>query len=283
MGAHREPSGPVGPGSADPRPALATTRSSGVPPALPRWVLVVEILLVLGLSLGRSGVYALVDLISSALQPGRLANQTAVLNASRAPGRPWLDLLLQLLALGFGLVPVLLVAYLLYRSGESLRTLGFDGTRPRRDLLRGAALAAVVGGTGLSFYLLAHALGVNLVVVAEDLPDVWWRIPVLVLSAAQNAVIEEVIVLGFLMHRLQQLGWGPRSTVLCSAVVRGSYHLYQGFGGFLGNAAMGLLFGWLYRRWGRVMPMVVAHTLIDTVAFVGYAVLAGHVGWLPHR
>jgi len=66
-----------------------------------------------------------------------------------------------------------------------------------------------------------------------------------------------------------------------SAVLRGSYHLYQGFGGFLGNAAMGLVFGVLYRRWGRVSPLVIAHTLIDTVAFVGYAALHGRVSWLP--
>jgi membrane protease YdiL (CAAX protease family) len=44
---------------------------------------------------------------------------------------------------------------------------------------------------------------------------------------------------------------------------------------------MGLIFGYLYKRWGRVMPMIIAHTLIDTVAFVGYAVLHGHVSWLP--
>ena len=40
---------------------------------------------------------------------------------------------------------------------------------------------------------------------------------------------------------------------------------------------MGLIFGYLYRRWGRVMPLIIAHTLIDMVAFVGYALLHGHV------
>jgi membrane protease YdiL (CAAX protease family) len=45
--------------------------------------------------------------------------------------------------------------------------------------------------------------------------------------------------------------------------------------------AMGAVFVLLYRRWGRVMPMVAAHALIDTTAFVGYALLAGHVSWLP--
>jgi len=52
-------------------------------------------------------------------------------------------------------------------------------------------------------------------------------------------------------------------------------------GAFLGNAVMGLVFGYLYRRWGRVMPLLIAHFLIDSVTFVGYAVLAGHVSWLP--
>ena len=64
-------------------------------------------------------------------------------------------------------------------------------------------------------------------------------------------------------------------------MVRGSYHLYQGFGGFIGNAILGVIFGVLYRKWGRVMPMIIAHTLIDAVAFVGYAALHGHVSWLP--
>ena len=56
---------------------------------------------------------------------------------------------------------------------------------------------------------------------------------------------------------------------------------YQGVGGFVGNVVMGLVFGYLYRRWGRVMPMVVAHFLIDAVGTIGYFYLHGKVGWLP--
>ncbi len=89
------------------------------------------------------------------------------------------------------------------------------------------------------------------------------------------------MVLGYLLHRLGQLGVPAGRAIAASALVRGSYHLYQGFGGFVGNAAMGVIFGVLYRRWGRVTPLVLAHTLIDAVAFAGYAVLHGHVSWLP--
>jgi hypothetical protein len=69
--------------------------------------------------------------------------------------------------------------------------------------------------------------------------------------------------------------------VVIAAVLRGSYHFYQGLGGFAGNAVMGLIFGFLFLRWRRAAPMIVAHTLIDGVAFVGYALLVGHVSWLP--
>ena len=117
--------------------------------------------------------------------------------------------------------------------------------------------------------------------VPENLPDVWWRFPVLLLSAAQNATVEEVIVVGYLLSRLDQLGVRPWRAIALSAVIRGSYHLYQGVGAFIGNAVMGVIFGYLYRRWGRVTPLLIAHFLIDAVTFVGYALLAGHVSWLP--
>ncbi|MEV8046149.1 MULTISPECIES: CPBP family intramembrane glutamic endopeptidase [Streptomyces] len=240
-----------------------------------------ETLIVLALSLGASGVSALISFIGSVTKPGGLKDQAATLNASAAPGRPWLDLAWQLFGIASALVPVALVAYLLCREGESLRVLGFDRGRPWSDLARGAAVAAVIGSTGIAFYLAARGLGFNLTVVPEALPDVWWKYPVLVLSALQNAVLEEVIVVGYLLRRLGQLGWSPGTALVASAVLRGSYHLYQGIGGFIGNMVMGVVFVWLYRRWGRVGPLVVAHSLLDIGAFVGYALLAGRVGWLP--
>ncbi len=249
--------------------------------APPRRWLVQEVWLVFALSLGASGVRALIDLVGDLTSGRALASQTALLNGSAAPGRPWLDLALQLFSLAVGVVPVLLVAHLLVRSGEGLAGIGLDRLRPAQDLLRGTVLAALIGGSGLALYLVAHAAGANLTVVAEDLPDVWWRLPVLVLSAAQNGLLEETLVAGYLLHRLRGLGWGDDRALVVSALLRGSYHLYQGFGGFAGNVVLGLVFGRLYQRWGRATPLFVAHTLIDVVAFVGYALLAGHVSWLP--
>ncbi|WP_030865209.1 CPBP family intramembrane glutamic endopeptidase [Streptomyces sp. NRRL S-37] len=240
-----------------------------------------ETLLVLALSLGASGVSALISFVGSVTEPGGLKDQAATLNASAAPGRPWLDLAWQLFGITTALVPVALVAHFLLREGAGPRTLGFDRTRPWSDLGRGAAVAAVIGSSGIAFYLAMRGLGFNLTVVPEALPEVWWKYPVLILSAMQNSILEEVIVVGYLLRRLDQLGWSPGASLAASSVLRGSYHLYQGIGGFIGNMVMGVVFVYLYRRWGRVGPLVVAHTLLDVGAFVGYALLAGKVGWLP--
>ncbi|MEV7023165.1 CPBP family intramembrane glutamic endopeptidase [Kitasatospora sp. NPDC093558] len=246
-----------------------------------RRLLGAELLIVLGLSLGASGIRAVIDFAGSLTAPLSIGEQVATLNASQAPKRPWLDLALQLYYIGRGLMPVVLVGYLLVREGAALRVLGFDLRQKLRDLGRGAVVAAVIGGSGLLLYLASQAAGYNLKVAPSGLPDVWWRVPVLVLSAWQNAILEEVVVLGYLLRRLGQLGWSWPAAVVASSVLRGSYHLYQGVGGLVGNMVMGAVFCLAYRRWGRVMPLVMAHALIDTVAFVGYAVLAGNVSWLP--
>lgn len=252
-------------------------------PDLARALLWTELALVLLVSLGRSAIYSVVSIVSALTAPGPLSSQAANLNNSLAPDRPWLDLTYQLLRIGFALVPVALAGYLLVRSGTSLRQVWArgGGWASWGDLGRGAWLAAGVGTVGVVFYLATFALGTNLTVVAQSLPGEWWQVPVLVLAAAENAVLEEYVVLGFFLVRLRQLGFGDTAAIGLAALLRGSYHLYQGLGGFVGNLAMGLLFGLLYRRWGRVMPFVVAHTLLDVGAFVGYAALAGRVDWLP--
>ncbi|SEE30693.1 hypothetical protein SAMN04488561_0943 [Jiangella alba] len=240
--------------------------------------LTAEIWIVLGLSLGQSAVYAVVSLIARLTRPERLSEQTATLNASRSV-REYLDLTYQLLSIGFALVPVALALYLLSGPGRSaLKRIGFDLAQPRRDLLFGAGLSAVIGLPGLGIYFLGHALDMNVSIQASTLNAYWWTVPVLVLSALQNAVVEEVIVVGFLMTRLKQLGWELPAIIATSAVLRGSYHLYQGYGMAIGNMLMGVVFGYFYHRTRRVMPLVVAHSILDIVSFVGYDLFADELG-----
>lgn len=240
-----------------------------------------EVVIVLGLSLGQSAVYSVLRIIERLTRDVPLAEQTSTLNASITPDRPWLDLTYQLVGIGIGLMPVLLALYLLSLTDPPAgRTIGFDLARPRFDLGFGFLIAVVIGIPGLGLYALARAVGMNTEVQASGLADHWWTVPVLILSAAQNALLEEVVVIGYLFTRLRQLAWNAVAIIALSAVIRGSYHLYQGIGGFVGNLIMGVIFGLIYLRWKRVGPLIVAHTLLDITAFVGYALIAPRVSWL---
>lgn len=251
-----------------------------------------EILLVLGVSLGESAVYSILRIADRLTRPEPLAQQTTQMNTSVAADRPWLDLAYQLANIMFPLVPVLLALYLLaiaagpaaWRGDDpgrpSWQRIGFDLRCPGWDIGWGFLVAAGIGIPGLGFYLLAREIGINTNVAPANLADNWWTVPVYLLAAAMNGILEEVLMLGWLYLRLRQIGWSWWLIVLTSAVVRGSYHLYQGFGGFAGNLIMGVVFGLLFLRWKRVGPLVVAHTLLDIVAFVGYALVAPRVEWL---
>jgi uncharacterized protein len=240
-------------------------------PDISRGRRIAEIWIVLGVSLGQSGVYALISLVATLTQ-GPLSKATATLNTPQSP-RPNLDLTYQLVGIAFTLVPVALALWLLAGDRTDVpvtRRLGLDRSRPLADLGTGVVIAAVIGIPGIALYFAGHALGITARVVPAALNTYWWTVPVLVLQAVKNAVLEEVIVVGYLMTRLRQIGVAPWLATGTSAVLRGSYHLYQGFGAFLGNAVMGVLFAEWFRRRGRVMPLIVAHTILDTVSFVGY-------------
>lgn len=258
----------------------------------------------MALSLGRSGIYSIVNLIAMLTDNVALADQVTALNPSRSP-RPYLDLTYQLLGIFFALAPVALALYFLANR---------PGARPLREVLGldlrfadlrwGVLLALAVGIPGLVFYGIGRALGITVAVQASALNPHWWAIPVLLLSAFQNGALEEFIVVGYLYERTRDLGWGGGAGaglgqgiesgrgggfgqgswfsqgiwpfVLISALLRGSYHLYQGIGPFFGNVAMGLLFAWWFVKWPgraghRVLPLVIAHTILDAVAFIGYA------------
>lgn len=266
---------------ADAAPGLDWSAESSRLYGRDRQLMIWEVIAVVGVSLGATALRAVVSFIGAVTERQALSAQHTVLNGSQAPGRPWFDLTLQLVSIVVGLAPPFLVFYLLARNGEGPSSIGVDATEPARDLGRGAAIAAVIGGCGLGLYYLAFKAGIALNIVAANLPDVWWRFPVLLLSALQDGLLEEVLVVGYLLSRLRLIGVSPASAVAIAAVFRGSYHFYQGFGAFIGNVAMGVVFSVLFFRWRRTNPMIIAHTLINAVAFIGYTLLAGHVSWLP--
>ncbi|MET4638187.1 CPBP family intramembrane glutamic endopeptidase [Mycetocola sp. 2940] len=233
-----------------------------------------EIAIVLGLSVGASAVYSLVSILARVTDDTPLADQSARLNASQSE-REWLDFSYQFLGIFFELFVVALALFLLWQPGRSgFARIGLDFRAPGRDATRGILLFLAIGIPGIALYAAGRAAGYTVAVEASPLDTYWWTVPILILSAVRAGLVEEVIVVGYLFTRLRERGWPDWTIILSTAVLRGSYHLYQGFGPFIGNVLMGVLFGWCYRRWGRVMPLVIAHSLLDIASFVGYPIAA---------
>ena len=239
----------------------------------------IELGIVLALSLGASAAYSIVSFIAKLTAPKGLGGSQTTINASASPVA-WLDLTYQLFDVIFGLAPVALVLFLVWRSwGEQgLARMGIGRPNWLKATGRGLGLAALIGIPGLGLYIAARLLGLSAKVIPTAVTEHWWVPLVLLLLAAKAALLEETIVVGYLFARLDELGVSRRWVLLGSALLRGAYHLYQGVGGFVGNLAMGLIFGWFYRRWssrgsGALWPLMIAHFILDAVIFVGYSLV----------
>lgn len=239
--------------------------------------LIVELLIVGVLTFGFSALSAVLSLIELQLHGG-VAHSTVALNPSQSTISA-VDLIRQLMSVVRLFAIGGLGAYLLWRSGIGLRTVGLS--RPAgRDLPPGMGLAALIGLPGLGLVAAAHVLGLNAHLVPAEVHGAWWRWPVWVLLAVGNAAAEEIVVVGYFVTRQRQLGCSENVSMLASAVLRGGYHLYQGVGAGIGNAVMGLVFARYHQLTRRLWPLVIAHAIIDIVAFVGFALLHDHLGWV---
>lgn len=228
-----------------------------------------EIWLVLLLSLGASAIYSTLSLLRKLASPEGLAGSTTTINRPVVE-TPWLDLIYQLVGIGLALVPVLLALYFLRQDQVSI------GLIPNlRDVGLGVLMAASIGIPGIGLYFLALELGLTSRVVPSSIGDFVWTIPILLLAALRSGLQEEVIVVGFLLSKLKLVNptFSVVLLVLISAAIRASYHSYQGFSAVLGNFVMGIVFALVFLRTARVAPLVIAHTLMNSVVFIGYPLL----------
>ena len=254
------------------------------PSAPARERLGLELVAVLGVTYAASGLRALLENIRDQLVIeqglGLKHVATGPIVFVPKPTYAWFDLSADLIEVVLGVMPALLAVVLLLRSpGGPGCGIGLNRIR-RIEIPQGLGFAALIGIPGLGLVYVARQIGANAQIVATNFPDVWYRIPMLLLNAVQDGLAEEVVVCAYVLVRLGQLGWSAPRALVTSAVLRGSYHLYQGFGGFVGNAIMGLIFGWWFQRTRRVWPLVIAHSVIDAVSFIGYVYLHDKVSWI---
>ena len=230
-----------------------------------------ELLLVLMVSLGASAIYSILSLLRKLESSAGLAGSVTTINQSLSPN-PWLDLLSQLASIGLGLVPVLLALYFLSLDQVKI------GLVPRwKDLGIVVVLAAGIGIPGIGLYFLALETGLTSQVIPNALNSNWWTIPVLLLAALKAGLLEEIVVVAFFFRKLELAfpKLSPWWVIVLSALLRASYHLYQGPSAFVGNFLMGLAFGYYFHKTGRVAVLVLAHFVMDATVFIGYPLVFG--------
>jgi membrane protease YdiL (CAAX protease family) len=226
---------------------------------------------VLMVSLGASAIYSILSLARKLTSTQGLAGSVTTINQPLAK-TPWLDLVSQLASISLALVPVLLALYFLRMDNIKI------GLIPvKRDWLIGISLPLIIGIPGIALYAVALNLGLTSRIVPSSLGDYWWTPVVLVLAALRSGLQEEIIAVAFFAKKLKIIR--PEitiiSVIILSSLFRASYHLYQGFSAFIGNFVMGLVFGYLFMRTGRVAPLVIAHTIMNTAVFIGFPLVAG--------
>lgn len=218
------------------------------------------------------GVLAAVDLLAQHV--GGVATVTRF--PTVLPGHPLENLILGVLNyLEVGAV-VPLGLLLLSRTGQ--RPADFGLTRPwaARDLWPALGLTAASYGVtylaAIPFVPLEKTSLFNSVPIG-NVPHYYVIYGIAI--ALTTAITEETLVSGYLLTRLDQLGWDPRWALVLSLTLRTSYHVYYGLG-FLLTIPSGYLFTRSFQKHRRLVRPIIAHFLYDAVLFV-ISVLGVHL------
>jgi membrane protease YdiL (CAAX protease family) len=182
-------------------------------------------------------------------------------------GHPLTNMLLGMLAYLPVAAVVPLGLYLLARTGQDRRVLGLEPPTFARDVLPGIGLGLAAFGVEIFLILIVHGLLINdpSLFVSPSISHLpkYYVIWGLMISAV-TAVTEEVMVNGYLITRLGQLGWTPRASLIVSLILRTSYHVYYGIG-FIFTIPFGFFVTRSFQKHGKLMRPIMAHFLYDAV------------------
>jgi hypothetical protein len=162
-------------------------------------------------------------------------------------------------------VPIALLQ--LARSGQPPSTIGLERSGLGRDAISAVGLLA-------GSYVLLLPIGLLLTLAGSGkfdntasnthVPTYYLLYGVLV--SATTAINEEVIVNGYLLTRLSQMGWDRWPAFWLSFGVRESYHLYYGIGIFA-TMPIGYLLTRSFQKRGRIGRAIFTHFAFDMISF----------------
>ena len=92
----------------------------------------------------------------------------------------------------------------------------------------------------------------------------------LAIAIIANSFAEELVMRAYLIDRLEKLFGSTWIAIVLSALLFGSYHIYQGVTGLVCATLMGVVFGIHYSRYRKLLPIVVAHTIYNVFSYAIY-------------
>lgn len=212
----------------------------------------------------------LVTSIGGAIVP-LVQNAEGVSDINRFPvfvsGEPLTNMLLGILGY-IGIAAVVPVAlFLLARTGQGPSALGLGVPSWHLDIWPGLGLAVLSYLSEVAVLiplspLLVHAQHLIVSPVIGHVPN-YYVVYGIVISAV-TSITEEVLINGYLLVRLEQLGWAPRKALALSLLLRLSYHIYYGFGVFL-LLPFGYFVTRSFQKHRRLNRPIMAHFIYDAV------------------
>jgi membrane protease YdiL (CAAX protease family) len=183
--------------------------------------------------------------------------------------RPEINLVLGIFSYLTVAAVVPLALLLLMRTGQPPRYFRLGMPSITKDVVPGLGLAA-------ASYGVATVLGIFLILlVGKNSPllnnvanghvpwyFVFWGLAI----SLTTAIAEEVMMCGYFLTRLEQLGWSPGASFALSLALRTSYHVYYGIG-FLLTIPLGYFVTRSFQKHGRLGRTIAAHFLYDAVVF----------------
>jgi membrane protease YdiL (CAAX protease family) len=173
------------------------------------------------------------------------------------------------------IVPLALL--LLIRTGQSPKVLGLGWPGLRSDIGPAIGIIAASWGSEIVLLIVLSPLlnadsRLNAPTPVGTVPHYYviWGLMI----SATTAIAEEVLMNGYLMTRLSQLGWSPTSALILGIVLRTSYHVYYGIG-FVATIPIAYFLTRSFQKRGRLTRPIVAHFLYDAV-LITIAVLTTH-------
>ncbi len=165
---------------------------------------------------------------------------------------------------------LLLLGYILWRSGRTFRDIGFRWSFRDAGIGILVLLASyVVYGMGSILvamgYRLAHGslpAPVNANQIFGHMP--WMAFPFILL----NGFFEELLARAYLMTEIRELTGSALLASVASVVLQTSYHIYYGWVGMLCVAFLFIAFTVFFVIWRRSLPLAVAHGTLDLIAYI---------------